>query len=59
MQNGLRFCESTWGPNKMNQYFFIGYAVGVLTGYVAFAPETRFKKNFVDGLTLRFLWRRR
>ena len=43
----------------MTELFFIGYAVGIITGYVAFAPETRFKKNFVDGLTLRFLWRRR
>jgi len=43
----------------MTEAFFIGYAVGILTGYVAFAPETRFKRNFVDGLTLGFLWRRR
>ena len=40
----------------MTSYFFMGYAVGIITGYVAFAPETRFKRNFVDGLTLRFLW---
>jgi len=43
----------------MTEAFFIGYAVGIITGYVAFAPETRFKQNFVDGLTLGFLWRRR
>jgi len=43
----------------MTESFLIGWAVGILTGYVAFAPETRFKKHFVDGLTLRFLWRRR
>ena len=43
----------------MTEAFCIGYAVGIVFGYVAFAPETRFKKNFVDGLTLRFLWRRR
>ena len=43
----------------MTAYFFIGYAVGIITGYVTFAPETRFKKNFVDGLTLGFLRRRR
>jgi hypothetical protein len=43
----------------MTEVFFIGYAVGILTGYVAWAPETRFKQNFVDGLTLGFLWRRR
>jgi hypothetical protein len=43
----------------MTEAFFIGYAVGILTGYVAWAPETRFKKHFVDGLTLGFLWRRK
>jgi hypothetical protein len=41
----------------MTEAFFIGWAVGILFGYVIWAPETRFKKNFVDGLTLRFLWR--
>ena len=43
----------------MTESFVIGYAVGILLGYVIWAPETRFKQNFVDGLTLRFLWRRR
>ena len=43
----------------MTSYFFMGYAVGIITGYVAWAPETRFKKIFVDGLTLRFLWRQK
>jgi hypothetical protein len=43
----------------MTEVFFIGYAVGILLGYVIWAPETRFKKHFVDGLTLRFLWRRK
>jgi hypothetical protein len=40
----------------MTELFFYGWAVGILTGYVIWAPETRFKRNFVDGLTLRFLW---
>jgi hypothetical protein len=40
----------------MTEAFFVGWAVGILLGYVMWAPETRFKKNFVDGLTLRFLW---
>jgi hypothetical protein len=43
----------------MTEAFFIGYAVGIVLGYVVWAPETRFKQNFVDGLTLRFLWRRK
>lgn len=41
----------------MTESFFIGYVVGIVLGYVIWAPETRFKRNFVDGLTLRFLWR--
>ena len=43
----------------MTELFFLGLAVGILTGYVIWAPETRFKRNFVDGLTLRFLWKKR
>jgi hypothetical protein len=40
----------------MTEAFFVGWAVGILTGYVIWAPETRFKRSVVDGLTLRFLW---
>jgi hypothetical protein len=40
----------------MTEAFFIGWTVGIVLGYVIWAPETRFKKHFVDGLTLRFLW---
>jgi hypothetical protein len=40
----------------MTEAFFIGWAVGIVLGYVVWAPETRFKKNFVDGLTLKLLW---
>jgi hypothetical protein len=40
----------------MTESFFIGWAVGIVLGYVVWAPETRFKRNFVDGLTLKFLW---
>jgi hypothetical protein len=43
----------------MTEAFFIGYAVGIVLGYVIWAPETRFKRNFVNGLTLRFLWRKK
>ena len=42
--------------NEINIWFFVGWIVGILIGYVVWAPETRFKRNFVDGLTLRFLW---
>jgi hypothetical protein len=40
-------------------WFFVGWIVGILLGYVVWAPETRFKRNFVDGLTLRFIWGKR
>ncbi len=43
----------------MTEVFFIGWAVGILTGHVAFAPETRFKRAFMDGLTLRKVWGKR
>jgi hypothetical protein len=43
----------------MTEVFLIGWAVGIVLGYVIWAPETRFKKHFVDGLTLRFLWRKK
>jgi hypothetical protein len=39
----------------MTELFFYGW--GIITGYVIWAPDTRFKQNFIDGLT--FLWRRR
>ncbi len=45
--------------DESTAYFFIGCIVGILFGYVIWAPETRFKRNFVDGLTLRFLWGKR
>jgi hypothetical protein len=40
-------------------YLLIGYALGIIIGYIIWAPDTTFKRNFVDGLTLRFLWGRR
>ena len=45
--------------NEITVWFFAGWIVGILFGYVVWAPETRFKRNFVDGLTLRFLWGKR
>ena len=45
--------------NETTVYFVGGYILGILIGYVVWAPETRFKKNFVDGLTLQFLWGKR
>ncbi len=38
---------------------WVGLVLGYLIGYVIWAPDTRFKRNFVDGLTLKFLWGKR
>jgi hypothetical protein len=35
------------------------YASGVAVGYLIWAPETRFKRAVIDGMTLSFLWRKR
>ena len=32
---------------------------GIAVGYVIWAPETAFKKAFVDGLTFKFLRRKK
>jgi hypothetical protein len=32
------------------------YVNGVMFGYIAWAPDTPFKKGLVDGLSLKFLW---
>ena len=32
---------------------------GIGCGYIIFAPETRFKRAFLDGLTLRRIWGKR
>ena len=44
--------------NDVTLYFFVGWVLGIIIGYVRWAPETRFKRNFVDGLILKFLWKR-
>jgi hypothetical protein len=35
------------------------YAAGIAVGYLIWAPETKFKRAVIDGMTLSFLWRRR
>ncbi len=44
--------------NEITVYFFVGWVLGILLGYVVWAPETSFKRGFVDGLSLKFLWGR-
>ena len=31
---------------------------GITVGYILWAPATPFKRGFVDGLSLKFLWGR-
>jgi hypothetical protein len=35
------------------------YVSGVAVGYLIWAPETKFKRAVIDGMTLSFLWRKR
>ena len=48
----------------MSDYFYIGILVfmwlqGLCLGYVLWASETRFKRGFLDGLTFKWLWKRK
>jgi hypothetical protein len=35
------------------------WSQGLMVGYIIWAPETNFKKGFIDGLTLKFLWNKK
>lgn len=35
----------------------LAWTQGVLLGYILWAPETNFKRGFIDGLTFKFLRR--
>jgi len=36
----------------------VTYLIGLVTGYIIWAPMSNFKRGFVDGITLRFIWKR-
>ena len=38
--------------------YVLGLAQGITWAYVRWAPQTAFKQGLVDGLTLKFLWKR-
>lgn len=38
---------------------FLGSCYGLLLGYVWWAPISKFKQAFIDGLSLKFLWRKK
>jgi hypothetical protein len=39
--------------------YLFGVLQGIAIGYVKWAPESNFKKGFIDGLSLKFLWSRK
>lgn len=34
------------------------WLLGLYVGYIKWAPETPFKRAFIDGLSLKFIWGR-
>jgi hypothetical protein len=34
------------------------YLQGVVIGYIIWAPQSTFKKSFVDGISLKIIWGR-
>ena len=37
---------------------FIMFVQGLVIGYIKWAPNTAFKRGLVDGLTLKFIWKK-
>jgi hypothetical protein len=35
------------------------YTQGIILGYIIWAPLTAFKQGLLDGLTLKFLWKKK
>lgn len=38
--------------------YLLGLAQGVSLAYMWFAPDTNFKRGFMDGISLKFIWGR-
>ena len=38
--------------------YLLGLVQGGVLAYILFAPETNFKKSFVDAMSLEFIWKR-
>ena len=39
-------------------YILLGWANGFILAYIVWAPVTPFYRAFVDGLSLKFIWKR-
>ena len=39
--------------------FTIGLLQGFTIGFILWAPSSNFKKGFLDGMSLKFLWKRK
>jgi len=37
--------------------YILGFVQGFGIAYIAFAPDTAFKRGFIDGLTFKFIWK--
>lgn len=43
--------------NEWVVYWFLGgWILGIGIGYIMWAPLSQFKRAFIDGMTLKFLW---
>jgi hypothetical protein len=31
---------------------------GLIVGYIMWGPDSEFKRGFIDGITLKFIWKR-
>lgn len=38
--------------------YILGVAQGFGIAYIMYAPDSAFKRGFVNGITFRFLWKR-
>ena len=39
--------------------FAVGLMQGISIGFILWAPPSNFKQGFVDGMSLKFLWKRK
>ena len=39
--------------------YALGILEGIVIGYIIWAPDTAFKRGLVDGLSFKFLWKRK
>lgn len=40
-------------------YILLVWLNGILLGYIIWAPMTSFKQGFIDGLSFKWIWKRK